>query len=120
MDGEVHTYVRHTTHLLVWWFTFFGTANIVAIGWSAFRLKDGIESGNQQAILIIGLFFIVQGILGFLVGRYMLTYFYDTEKYFSEIQSTRNSEVPQAPSAILLYWKLTWLMRIALLSFEGD
>ena len=116
-DEEVHMYVRHTSHLLVLWFTFFGLANLAATGWCAFRLKEDLQWGDQAAILIIALFFVVQGALAVKVCRYMRAYFSATQAYLSRAPSDANRVGIEAPSAIALYERLTLLMLRAILCF---
>jgi ABC-type transport system involved in cytochrome bd biosynthesis fused ATPase/permease subunit len=56
---EINLHVRHVTHMLVTWYTFFVTANLLAVGW--FIAGEPIHGGAAKSMIwsVVVLFLVV-------------------------------------------------------------
>ena len=61
-QDELHSYARHNFQLLISWFSFFSTTNLVAMGWIISESMKH-ELTRLPPMVIIGLFFIFQNAL---------------------------------------------------------
>lgn len=72
---EINSHVRHVAQLIVTWYTFFVTANIVALGWFATTDQTKAAQFAKLTPWLIGLFFFVN-ILGCAALLYVRSYFH--------------------------------------------
>jgi len=112
---EIHSYVRHAFQLLVTWLTFFGTANMVGIGWFV-SVADSFE---PWAVVLIGVFFVVQAAIGSVACTLARSMFVNSQERLHEIDMIQHDDVghrARAPIGPLVYARVTWVITGAVAS----
>jgi hypothetical protein len=114
---ELHQYARNTFDRVVQWFTFFANLSFIAAGF--FAAKVDFATPAQAMLLAVCVYFVVQCVLGVVVGIYIRRYFRETGKRIDVLlQQTgeRTSDAVVSPYPSQLYNRLMILMVLALSS----
>ncbi len=117
---EVNNYIRHVAQLLVAWYTFFVTANLIAAGW--FVSASGVTGllGTRRAMWIFCLIFVAVNILGLMALGVVRGYFVQADTRVREIvgylsASTALTQPPAtSPVPVRLFRRTTILMILSL------
>jgi hypothetical protein len=118
---EINLHVRHVAHLLVQWYVFFVTANLIALGWiiTADRTKVLITTAVLWAVVTL---FVVVDVLGVCALYSVRRYFSAEDRRLCEILSTipLDAGVPEllrsSPIPLLLYGRAIFLMASSLVA----
>jgi uncharacterized membrane protein len=121
---EINLHVRHIAQLLVAWYTFFVTANIVAIGWF-FTTDPARVRASEFVIFVAVTVFVLVNAAGFVAMRTIRRYFVAADRDLLKLlQYTFSTEeglppIDSSPIPLALYCQMLRIITVSLLAITG-
>jgi len=117
---EINLHVRHVAQLLVAWYTFFVTANLIAVGW--FMTADQSRARLARPLLwVLVILFVLVNLLGVLAMRFIRRYLIAADSQLldllqSEPISGEDTRIERSPIPLTLYLQMLRIIAVSLLA----